>query len=82
MLHSIKKLEHCRILATDAEVGSVSDTYFDDARWVVRYLIVEGSGHAKLVTGRSRAHLTRTDSQRELGRAERGRGHAPWRNQR
>ena len=26
MLHSIKKLEHCRILATDAEVGSVWDT--------------------------------------------------------
>lgn len=41
MLHSIKRLEHCRILATDAEVGSVSDTYFDDARWIVRYLIVE-----------------------------------------
>jgi len=41
VLHSIKKLEHCRILATDTEVGSVSDIYFDDARWVVRYLIVE-----------------------------------------
>lgn len=43
MLHSIKKLEHCRILATDAEVGSVADTYFDDDRWVVRYLIVEAN---------------------------------------
>jgi hypothetical protein len=43
VLHSIKKLEHCRIQATDAEVGSVWDTYFDDARWVVRYLIVETS---------------------------------------
>jgi uncharacterized protein YrrD len=41
VLHSIKRLDRCRILATDAEVGSVSDTYFDDARWVVRYLIVE-----------------------------------------
>ncbi len=47
MLHSIKKLEHCRILATDAEVGSVSDTYFDDARWVVRYLIVETSNRLR-----------------------------------
>ena len=43
MLHSIKKLEHCRILARDAEVGSVADTYFDDDRWVVRYLIVKTS---------------------------------------
>jgi hypothetical protein len=41
VLHSMKKLEHCRILATDVEVGSVCDTYFDDARWVVRYLIVK-----------------------------------------
>src|SRR6185312_9206754 len=41
VLHSIKRLDRCRILATDAEVGSVSDTCFDDARWVVRYLIVE-----------------------------------------
>jgi uncharacterized protein YrrD len=43
VLHSIKKLEHCRILATDTEVGSVSDVYFDDARWVVRYLIVKAN---------------------------------------
>ena len=41
MLRSIKKLEHFRILGTDAEVGSVTDTYFDDEQWVVRYLIVE-----------------------------------------
>jgi uncharacterized protein YrrD len=43
VLHSIKKLEHCRILARDGEVGRVADTYFDDARWVVRYLIVDTS---------------------------------------
>jgi uncharacterized protein YrrD len=41
MLRSVKKLEHFRILATDSEVGSVTDTYFDDGQWVVRYLIVE-----------------------------------------
>lgn len=43
MLHSIKELEHFRILGTDAEVGRVIDTYFDDDQWVVRYLIVEAS---------------------------------------
>jgi uncharacterized protein YrrD len=43
MLRSIKKLEHFRIVATDSEVGSVTDTYFDDEEWVVRYLIVEAS---------------------------------------
>jgi uncharacterized protein YrrD len=43
VLHSIKQLEDCRILGTDAEVGSVTDTYFDDDQWVVRYLIVEAN---------------------------------------
>jgi uncharacterized protein YrrD len=43
MLRSIKELEHFRILATDSDVGSVTDTYFDDGQWVVRYLIVEAS---------------------------------------
>jgi len=43
MLRSVRKLEQFRILATDSEVGSVTDTYFDDEQWVVRYLIVEAS---------------------------------------
>jgi len=43
VLRSIKTLERLRIFGTDAEVGTVEDTYFDDDRWVVRYLIVEAS---------------------------------------
>ena len=41
MLQAIKNLEHCRIIATDGQVGTVRDVYFDDERWVVRYLVVE-----------------------------------------
>jgi hypothetical protein len=29
------------IAATDGEVGSVRDLYFDDLRWTVRYLVIE-----------------------------------------
>ena len=43
MLHSIKKLAHFRVPGTDAEVGRIEDTYFDDKQWVVRYLIVDAS---------------------------------------
>lgn len=42
MLHSIKRLRHCRVIGRrGTEVGRVTDTYFDDEKWVVRYLIVE-----------------------------------------
>jgi len=41
MLRSIKDLEGYGIRATDGDVGHVKDFYFDDAMWVIRYLIVE-----------------------------------------
>lgn len=41
MLHSIKNLKNCKVLATDGEVGKVTDAYFDDADWVVRHLVVD-----------------------------------------
>jgi hypothetical protein len=44
MLSSIRKLSGCRILAIDGEAGRVRDVYFDDTRWVVRYLVVDTSG--------------------------------------
>ncbi|MGH8285741.1 MAG: PRC-barrel domain-containing protein [Steroidobacteraceae bacterium] len=44
MLESIKKLNGCRILATDGEVGEVQEIYFDDEQWVVRYLVVDTGG--------------------------------------
>jgi PRC-barrel domain len=44
MLNSIKKLNGYRILAGDGEVGRVAEAYFDDAQWVVRYLVVDTGG--------------------------------------
>ena len=41
MLSSIKKLDGYRILASDGEVGTVAEAYFDDEQWVVRYLVVD-----------------------------------------
>src|SRR5690606_28754850 len=33
-----------RVLATDGEIGRVTDVYFDDEQWVVRYLVVGTGG--------------------------------------
>jgi sporulation protein YlmC with PRC-barrel domain len=41
MLRSTKDLEGYAIEATDGMIGEVKDVYFDDEKWVVRYLIVE-----------------------------------------
>jgi hypothetical protein len=41
MLRSIRDLEGYAIHATDGVVGDVKDFYFDDAAWVIRYLIVD-----------------------------------------
>ena len=44
MLNSIKRLHGYRILAGNGEVGTVAEAYFDDAKWVVRYLVVDTGG--------------------------------------
>lgn len=44
MLHDIKELEGCAVGATDGDLGTVKDLYFDDQRWAVRYLVVETGG--------------------------------------
>lgn len=41
MLRSINQLKGATIDATDGDIGKVSDFYFDDEQWVVRYLVVE-----------------------------------------
>jgi len=41
MLHDIKDLIGFRIAARDGEMGKVTDFYFDDETWTVRYLIVK-----------------------------------------
>jgi uncharacterized protein YrrD len=41
MLRSTQDLEHYAIGATDGDIGHVTDFYFDDDAWVVRYLVVD-----------------------------------------
>jgi uncharacterized protein YrrD len=41
MLHRLGKLIGLSIEASDGEIGSIRDIYFDDHRWSVRYLVVE-----------------------------------------
>ena len=41
MLKNLKDLQGYSLRATDGDIGTVKDFYFDDDRWVVRYLVVE-----------------------------------------
>lgn len=44
MLMNTSKLKGLAILASDGEIGTVDDVYFDDVTWAVRYLTVETGG--------------------------------------
>jgi sporulation protein YlmC with PRC-barrel domain len=41
MIRELKQLQRFSIGATDGPIGKVTDAYFDDSEWVVRYLIVD-----------------------------------------
>jgi len=41
MLRSLKDMGNYTVSGTDGEIGRVSDFYFDDQRWTVRYLVVD-----------------------------------------
>lgn len=41
MMRRMKDMEGYSIAATDGIIGHVKDYYFDDAAWVIRYLVVE-----------------------------------------
>ena len=41
MLRPIKELDGFSIHATDGLIGSVDKFYFDDARWTIRYIVVD-----------------------------------------
>ena len=41
MLRTMKDLEGYAIRATDGNIGHVTDFYFDDVAWVIRYLVVD-----------------------------------------
>ena len=44
MLRSMKDLHGCTIGATDGDIGTVTDGYFDDLSFTVRYLVVDTGG--------------------------------------
>lgn len=41
MLRSMRDLEGFTLVAIDGDIGDVSDFYFDNEAWVIRYLVVE-----------------------------------------
>ena len=41
MLRQTKDLQDLNIVATDGAIGEVTDLYFDDQAWVIRYLVVD-----------------------------------------
>src|SRR5262250_23282 len=41
MLRAASHLKGTSIAATDGDIGSVSDLYFDDLTWTIRYLVVD-----------------------------------------
>jgi uncharacterized protein YrrD len=41
MLRNIKPFYRSKLHASDGEIGHVSDFYFDDQKWVVRYVVVD-----------------------------------------
>lgn len=44
MLHNVRELKGYAVGASDGELGTVEDLYFDDRRWVIRYMVVETGG--------------------------------------
>ncbi|WP_077033927.1 PRC-barrel domain-containing protein [Pelomonas sp. KK5] len=41
MLNSVSRIRGTRIHAVDGDIGQVSEAYFDDDKWVIRYLVVD-----------------------------------------
>lgn len=44
MLQSARKLNGFAIAATDGDIGKISDMYFDDQKWAIRYFVVDTGG--------------------------------------
>ena len=40
MLRLFSHIKHMSLGATDGEIGTIKDAYFDDERWTLRYLVV------------------------------------------
>ena len=64
MLQSLKQLHENKLGASDGEIGHVSDFYFDDKSWVVRYVVADtGSwlpGRQVLISPRAFGNIHQT----------------------
>ena len=65
MLQILNELNNFVIEATDGKIGRVNDFYFDDRRWVIRYIVVEigdaPNSHKVLLTPAIIKHLNQED---------------------
>lgn len=66
MLHLARKIRGALIRATDGEIGTVADFFFEEPRWTVRYILVDTgrwvSGKRVLISPMSvKPHWTRAD---------------------
>jgi uncharacterized protein YrrD len=65
MLRSASHLKGTTIAATDGDIGSVQDLYFDDLTWTIRYLMVDTGtwlpGRQVLISPRSVGTVTDED---------------------
>ncbi len=41
MMNSISRIDGATIQAIDGDIGKVTEAYFDDEKWVIRYLVVD-----------------------------------------
>jgi hypothetical protein len=53
MLYKAKTLKVYKLHSLDGEIGKVSEFYFDDQHWAIRYLIRD-TGSMNLLTGRNK----------------------------
>ena len=65
MLSTVSHLKGTGIAATDGDIGSVDDLYFDDLTWTIRYLVVDTGiwlpGRQVLISPRSVRSTPNTD---------------------
>lgn len=41
MMRSITRLVGCRVRTRDGDIGRVEEFYFDDHKWIIRYMVVD-----------------------------------------
>lgn len=70
MLRSVNDLKSFKIVATDGEIGNVEQFYFDDERWVLRYIVVNTgswlSGRQVLISPFSVMHVDRENKKLQV----------------